>query len=169
MVLVAQVTTRVSIPVIAAGGIACGRQMAAALALGAAGVQIGTRFALTQESSAHPDFKQRCIEAGADATLAVLKKLLPMRMLENPFREKLRDAESRGATGEELLAMLGEGRPRQGMFAGDLEEGVLEIGQVAGMIDDLPSCAEVIERLVEEYREARASLPDLGPTGTDSS
>ncbi|HUU00963.1 MAG TPA: nitronate monooxygenase [Myxococcota bacterium] len=163
MVLVAQVATRVSIPVIAAGGIACGRQMAAALALGAAGVQIGTRFALTLESSAHPDFKRRCLEAGAAATLAVLKKLSPMRMLENPFREKLRVAEARGASGDELLAMLGEGRPQRGMFAGDLEEGVLEIGQAAGMIDDLPSCAEVIERLVTEYREARATLPDLSP------
>jgi enoyl-[acyl-carrier protein] reductase II len=161
MVLVTQVADRVSIPVIAAGGIADGRQMAAAFALGAAGVQIGTRFALTKESSAHPDFKRRCLEAGATATLAVLKKLSPMRMLENSFREKLQEAEARGASENELLSMLGECRPRLGMFAGDLEQGVLEIGQVAGMIDDLPSCAEVIERLVAEYRETCACLPAL--------
>ena len=161
VVLTAAVVDRVSLPVVAAGGIANGRQMAAAMALGAAGVQIGTRFALTSESSAHPDYKQRCLAAGATETLAVLKKLTPMRMLENEFREKLRTAEAGGASTEELLALLGEGRPRRGMFEGDLEEGVLEIGQVAGMIDDLPSCAEVIERLVAEYQAARAALPSL--------
>jgi enoyl-[acyl-carrier protein] reductase II len=161
MVLTAHAASLVSIPILAAGGIASGRQMAAAMALGAEGVQIGSRFALTQESSAHPDFKNLCLECGADATLVVLKKKIPVRMIKNPFRDRLMEAEARGASGEELLQILGEGRPRRGMFEGDLEDGVLEIGQVAGMIHDLPTCAEVIERLVTEYEEARQSLLPL--------
>jgi len=161
MVLTAHAASLVKIPVLAAGGIASGRQMAAAMALGASGVQVGSRFALTAESSAHPDFKKFCLVAGADSTLVVLKKKIPVRMMRNTFRQRIIDAEARGASGEELLEILGAGRPRRGMFEGDLEEGVLEIGQVVGMIEDLPTCAEVVQRFVKEYEEARESLPEL--------
>lgn len=161
MVLVPQVVDRVACPVLAAGGIATGRQMAAALALGAAGVQIGTRFALTEESAAHPAYKQLCLRAGFDSTRAVFKKNVPMRMLHNAFRDRISEAEERGASAEEMLALLGEGRPRRGMFEGDLDEGVLEIGQVTGMIQDLPPAAEVIRSLVDGYNRARVELPTL--------
>lgn len=163
MVLVPQVVDRVACPVLAAGGIATGRQMAAALALGAAGVQVGTRFALTEESAAHPAYKQLCLQAGFDGTRAVFKKNVPMRMLHNAFRDRISEAEERGASAEEMLALLGEGRPRRGMFEGDLDEGVLEIGQVAGMIRDLPPAAEVVRSLVAEYNTARAGLPAIDP------
>jgi len=159
MVLTAHAARLVDVPVLAAGGIATGRQLAAAFALGAEGVQLGTRFALTRESSAHENFKNFCLQAGSDATLVVLKKKIPVRMMNNPFRERIIAAEARGASGEELLEILGEGRPRRGMFEGDLTEGVLEIGQVTAMIEDLPSCAEVIERMMAEYEQARRSLP----------
>jgi len=161
MVLVPEVAEKVSCPVLAAGGIATGRQMAAALALGAAGVQIGTRFALTEESAAHPAYKQLCLQAGYDSTRAVFKKNVPMRMLHNAFRDQISEAESRGASAEQMLALLGEGRPRRGMFEGDLDEGVLEIGQVTGMIQDLPPAAEVIRSLVAGYNHARADLSPL--------
>jgi enoyl-[acyl-carrier protein] reductase II len=161
MVLTAQVARTVKIPVLAAGGIATGRQMLAAFALGAEGVQLGTRFALTRESSAHENFKKFCLQADWNATLLVLKKLIPVRMMRNPFFQKVIEAEQRGASREELLELIGEGRPRRGMFEGDLQDGILEIGQVTSLIDDLPSCAEVIERLVSEYEEARLGLRPL--------
>ncbi len=161
MVRVAHAARLVNIPLLAAGGIASGQQMAAALALGADGVQVGTRFALTQESAAPQAFKRYCLQAGSDSTLLVLKKLIPVRMVKNPFFEKVVEAEARGAGKEELLGLIGEGRPKRGMFEGDLEDGILEIGQVAAMIDDLPTCAEVIQRMVREYEEARLSLKPL--------
>jgi enoyl-[acyl-carrier protein] reductase II len=161
LVLAPQVADAVSIPVIAAGGIATGRQVAAVFSLGAAGAQIGTRFALTQESAAHPDFKQACLQAGPEATMLVMKKNIPMRMLENPFRTRIMEAEARGASAEEMLEIIGEGRPRKGMFEGDLEEGVLEIGQVSGMIDDIPTAAEVVQRIVAEYESTCDGLTSL--------
>ncbi|RME30050.1 MAG: nitronate monooxygenase [Deltaproteobacteria bacterium] len=163
MVLVAQAARLVDIPVLAAGGIATGRHLAAALALGAEGVQVGTRFALTQESSAHPAFKQFCLAAGSDSTRLVLKKAIPVRMMKNPFFQKIVEAEDRGASREELLQILGEGRPRRGMFEGDIDDGVLEIGQVVAMIDDLPTCRQVIDSMMEEYELARKELPSFTP------
>jgi enoyl-[acyl-carrier protein] reductase II len=161
LVLVEQVRKAVTCPVIAAGGIATGRQMAAVMLLGADGVQVGTRFALTQESSGHAEFKKACLRGGSDATLVVLKKGVPVRLLKNPFRDRLVEAESRGADLAELLSLLGQGRTKRGMFEGDVVEGELEIGQVAGTIQDLPPAGEVLRRIVEEYQRVRAGLPSL--------
>jgi len=156
MVLVPAARRVVDVPLVAAGGIATGAQMAAAIALGADGVQIGSRFAVTRESAGHPAFKQAVV-AGDDTRL-VLKKHIPVRLLRNRFREQVEELEARGATREELAALLGEGRARRGMAEGDLEEGELEIGQVAALIDDIPSVAEVVARLLREYDAAVARL-----------
>jgi enoyl-[acyl-carrier protein] reductase II len=158
MVLVPQCVAAVKIPVVAAGGIATGAQWAAAMALGAEGVQIGSRFAVTQESSGHDAFKQRVIAAGPGDTHLVMKSLVPVRLLKNAFYEQVVAAEQRGASREELVGLLGSGRARQGMLDGDLEAGELEIGQVSGMIDDLPSVAELVARLQAEYRAAARRL-----------
>lgn len=159
MALIPQVVDAVNIPVIAAGGIGDGRGIAAALALGAAGVQMGTRFAATQESSAHANFKDAIVQAGSDATMLAMKNLVPVRLLKNKFFTEVRAAEERGASIEELQALLGKGRARDGMLNGDLERGELEIGQISAVVRDIPSVAELVERLVREYREAYATLP----------
>lgn len=158
MVLVPQCVDAVAIPVIAAGGIADGRQLAAALALGAAGVQIGSRFAITRESSGHPAWKQAVVDAGPGDTMLVMKRHIPVRLLRNPFRDRVTAAEAQGAGREELEALLGTGRARRGMLEGDLAEGELEIGQVAGMIRDVPSVAEVVDQLVAGYAAAVGRL-----------
>ena len=159
MVLVPQVVAAVDIPVVAAGGIATGAQWAAAMALGADGVQIGSRFAVTKESAGHAAFKQAVVE-GEDTRL-VMKKHIPVRLLRNAFRDQVEALEAVGASREELDAMLGEGRARRGMAEGDLDEGELEIGQVAGLIDDVPTTAEVVARLTRDYAAAveRLSRP----------
>jgi len=159
MVLVPECVAAVGIPVIAAGGIATGAQMAAALALGAEGVQIGSRFAATVESSGHDAFKQAVVAAGAGDTHLVLKTHVPVRMLRNPFRDRISEMEGRGASREELVAELGSGRARRGMLEGDLDEGELEIGQVSGLIDDIPTVATIMDRLLAGYREAVERLP----------
>ncbi len=146
----------VSIPVIAAGGVATGAQMAAVLALGAEGVQIGSRFAVTTESSGHDAFKNAVVDG--DDTRLVLKKHVPVRLLRNTFREAVEEAEARGADRDELAELLGTGRARSGMLEGDLVEGELEIGQVAALIRDVPTVAEVFERLLSGYDEAVARL-----------
>jgi len=152
LVLVPQCVEAVSIPVVAAGGIATGAQMAAVLALGADGVQIGSRFAVTVESASHEAYKRAVVEG--DDTLLVLKKHIPVRLLRNAFREQISALEAVGASREELAAMLGEGRARLGMLEGDLEEGELEIGQVAALIDDVPPVRDVVARLLAEYDDA---------------
>jgi enoyl-[acyl-carrier protein] reductase II len=154
LVLVPQCVAAVDIPVIAAGGIATGAQLAAALALGADGVQIGSRFAATVESAAHDGFKRAVAAAGPADTKLVLKAHVPVRLLDNAFRRQVERLEARGASREELAALLGQGRARRGMLEGDLEEGELEIGQVAGLIDDVPPAAEVVARLLAGYDEA---------------
>ncbi len=156
MVLVPAARRVVSIPLIAAGGIATGEQMAAALALGADAVQVGSRFAVTRESVAHAAYKRAVVE-GEDTRL-VLKQHLPVRLLRNRFREMVEELEARGASREELVALLGRGRARRGMLEGDLEEGELEIGQVAALIDDIPTVAEVVRRLLDGYAVAVARL-----------
>lgn len=161
LVLVRLVVQAVRIPVIAAGGIADGNAMCAALALGASGVQVGTRFALTQESSAHPAYKQTVIDAGERATVLALKRIGPARFLKNSFAQQVLSAEARGANAEELTQLLGSGRARRGIFEGDLENGELEVGQVAGLIGDLPTAKQVVEDLMEAYRNARTQLPAL--------
>lgn len=158
LVLVPECVRAVAIPVIAAGGIATGAQLAAVLALGAAGVQIGSRFAVTQESSGHAAFKQAVVGAGAGDTHLVLKAHVPVRLLRNAFRDRITALEARGATRDELEAELGHGRARRGMLEGDLAEGELEIGQVAGLIDDIPPAAEVMRRLLADYGRAVARL-----------
>lgn len=160
MVLVPQVRGAIDIPLIAAGGIASGEGMAAAFALGAEGVQMGTRFALTQESSASDAFKRLCIGLDEGGTMLALKKLSPTRLIRNDFYDRVAEAESRGATTEELSELLGRGRSRLGIFEGDLSEGELEIGQIASFIRDLPTAGEVVGRVVGEYEKAVAELKD---------
>lgn len=158
MVLIPQVADAVSIPVIAAGGIADGRGIAAALALGADAVQIGSRFAVTKESSAHPAFKQAVIQADDTATMLVMKQLVPVRLIRNAFYERVAKAERDCADTQILADILGRGRAKKGIFEGDLDEGELEIGQNAGLIHDEPTVSELFGRLLDEYRQTAASL-----------
>ena len=152
--LIPAVRKATSLPLLAAGGIATGSGILAARALGADGVQIGTRFALTQESSASEAFKARCLELKEGDTKLLLKKLSPTRMVKNPFFDAVEEAEARGASADELRDLLGKGRAKRGIFEGDLAEGQLEIGQIAADIADLPTVADLMDRLVREYREA---------------
>ena len=161
MALVPQVRPAVDLPLIAAGGIATGAGMLAAFALGAEGCQLGTRFALSRESSACEAFKRRCVEVQEGGTILTLKKVIPTRLVRNGFCRTVEEAESRGADAEELSALIGRGRPKRGIFEGDLDEGELEIGQIAALIEDLPPAGEILRRLVAEYEAARGSLGPL--------
>jgi enoyl-[acyl-carrier protein] reductase II len=147
MALIPQVRRVTNLPLLAAGGIALGQQMLAAFALGADGVQIGTRFALTQESNAAETFKRACIESKEGDTMLTLKKLVPTRLMKNEFFHRIAAAEDRGASAEELKELLGKGRAKKGIFEGDLKEGALEIGQVASLIDEIPTVAQVMREL----------------------
>jgi enoyl-[acyl-carrier protein] reductase II len=151
MVLIPSVRKATSLPLLAAGGIGTGMQIAAAMALGADGVQIGSLFAASEESSAHIDFKQKILETGEGGTKLMLKQLAPVRLIRNPFFEKVEEAELRGASVDELKALLGRGRAKKGMFEGDLTEGELEIGQVASLIDTIQPVNVLIEQLKQEY------------------
>lgn len=157
--LIPQVADAVSIPVIAAGGIADGRQMAAAFALGADGVQIGTRFAATEESSAHHMFKQKIVEAGDGDTVLTMKKIAPVRLIRTPFALRAVEAEASGATPAQLRELLGSKREMRGMFEGDLDEGEFEAGQSSALVDDIVTAAEVLDRLLAEYARACRGLP----------
>lgn len=152
--LIPMIREVVDIPLIAAGGIATGSGMLAAFALGADGVQVGTRFVASEESSAHPEFKKRVIEAGDGDTALVMKKLVPVRLLKNDFYQKVKELEEAGATREQLSELLGRGRARAGMFEGDGTEGELEIGQVAGLIKGVQPASEILQGLMAEYHEA---------------
>lgn len=154
MVLIPQIKKHLKIPLIAAGGIATGQSMLAAFALGAEGVQVGTRFAITKESSANENFKKLCTKLNEGDTMLALKKIVPTRLIKNEFYHNVESAENRGATPEELTELLGKGRAKKGIFEGDLSEGELEIGQVSCMINDIPNVSEVISRMVKEYNEA---------------
>ncbi|MGD9558176.1 MAG: NAD(P)H-dependent flavin oxidoreductase [Mangrovibacterium sp.] len=156
--LIPSVRRVTGLPLMAAGGIGSGRAMLAAMALGAEGVQIGSRFAVSQESSAHPSFKRRITELGEGGTKLALKKLAPVRLVKNGFYEKVEEAESRGASAGELQELLGRGRSKRGIFEGDLEEGELEIGQVSSTIDDIPSVEEIMRRLISDFEQARREL-----------
>lgn len=160
MVLVPQARDLVKIPLIAAGGIADGRQMAAAFALGAEGVQVGSRFAASVEASCHMNFKQAIVNAGEADTCLSLKKLMPVRILKNAFFRQVQEAEERGAGAEELSVLLGRGRARRGMLEGEVEEGELEIGQVAGMIREILPAAEIVRRMMQEFRAAAAAMAE---------
>lgn len=161
MVLIPQVREAVTLPLIAAGGIATGSGMLAAFALGAEGVQMGTRFALSAESSASEEFKRLCITLQEGDTMLALKRLSPTRLIRNTFYHHMEEAEARGASADELRELIGFGRTRRGIFEGDLEEGELEIGQIASLIRDLPSAGEIVASLVEEFNARRAALPTL--------
>lgn len=161
MVLIPQVRKSISIPLIAAGGIASGEGMLAAFALGAEGVQMGTRFALSQESSADESFKKLCISLNEGDTMLALKKIVPTRLIKNDFYKEIEEAETRGALTEELKDILGRGRAKKGIFEGDLSNGELEIGQISSMIKDIPTVKYIIEEIVESYNVKRLSIPVL--------
>jgi len=153
MCLVPQVVDAIAdqVPVIAAGGIGDGRAMAAAMALGADGVQVGTRFAITRESSAHENFKQRVVAANDSDTVLTLKQVTPVRLIKNEFYARVAQAEQQHATAEQLREILGRGRSKMGIFEGDLDQGELEIGQISGLIADIPHAAVVVTQLVREF------------------
>ena len=154
LVLIPAVCKAVQIPVIAAGGIATGRQLFACMALGAEGGQLGTRFVASEEASTHINFKNRVIQAGEGETQLSLKKLTPVRLLHNKFFEAVQEAEERGASEEELSQLLGKGRAKKGMFEGDLEEGELEIGQVSALLDTILPAHQIVKDIWHEFQEA---------------
>ena len=161
MVLLPLVCNAVMIPVIAAGGIASGRAMTAAFALGAEGVQVGTRFAASIEASGNDAFKKKIIETGEGDTKLSLKKLVPVRLIKNKFYEQVQQAEDKGATPEELKQLLGRGRSKKGMFEGDLENGELEIGQVAAQIRDIKPAAEIVKDIWLEFLDTKKRITEL--------
>ncbi len=161
MVLIPQVKEKLDLPLIAAGGIATGSGMLAAFSLGAEGIQMGTRFALTAESSASDAFKNKCIQLNEGDTMLALKKLVPTRLIKNEFYNSIAKAEDNGATAEELREILGKGRAMKGIFEGNLIEGELEIGQIASLIHDLPPVQDVMEQIVSEYNKRIGELQTL--------
>jgi len=158
LALIPQVRKVTGLPLIAAGGIATGEGMAAVFALGAEGVQVGTRFALTEESSASDAFKQKCISLKEGDTILSLKKISPTRLVKNDFYHQVQELEDRGASADELRSLLGRGRSRRGIFEGDLVEGELEIGQVASLIDTVVPAEQVVEGMMKQYYEAVEKL-----------
>lgn len=161
MVLIPQVRKVLNIPLIAAGGIGTGSGVLASFALGAEGVQIGTRFALTKESSASEGFKNLCVSLNEGDTMLSLKKVVPTRLIKNDFFRQIEEAENRGATSDELKEILGFGRAKKGIFEGNLQEGELEIGQISSMLDNIPSVQEVFNDLINEYNEKLKTLMSL--------
>lgn len=161
LTLIPQIRKATSLPLIAAGGIATGRGMLAAMALGAEGVQIGTRFALSEESSAHEVFKQKCISLNEGDTMLSLKKLAPTRLVKNEFFQQVEQAENTGASAEEMKVLLGRGRAKRGIFEGDLAEGELEIGQIASHIKHIDSIDTIMNEIVTEYNETIDMLPGM--------
>ena len=161
MTLIPQVRQATTLPLIAAGGIASGRAMLAAMALGAEGIQAGTLFALTEESSASPAFKQRCTQMAEGDTMLCLKALSPTRLVKNALYHQLIAAEYQGATGEELRQMLGRAASKRGIFEGDLEQGELEIGQIASAIKSIRPVATVMDELVNDFEQTRQALCNI--------
>ena len=157
MCLIPMVQNEVKVPVIAAGGIGNGKAMLAAMQLGADGVQIGSRFVTSVESSAHEHFKNEVIQAKEGDTSLTLKELTPVRMLHNSFYKEILKAYENKATTEELQALLGRGRAKKGMFEGDIENGELEIGQISGMINEIKPARQIVEDIIKEYNEALAN------------
>ncbi len=151
MCLVPMVRDAVKLPLMAAGGISTGRAMLAAFALGAEGVQIGSRFAASEESSAHINFKNKIVEAKEGDTMLSLKQLMPVRLIKNKFFEQVQAAEMKGASREELAQLLGRARAKKGMFEGNLDEGELEIGQVSAMINNIKPAAQILKEIWEEF------------------
>jgi enoyl-[acyl-carrier protein] reductase II len=158
MALIPAVRKVTSLPLLAAGGIATGQQMLAALALGADGVQIGSLFAASEESSAHENFKQAIINTGEGGTKLVMKQITPVRLIKNEFYQKVEEAELTGASVDELKELLGKGRAKKGMFEGDLSEGELEIGQVAAYIHEILPVEIMMKKLIADFNEAKKKL-----------
>lgn len=162
LVLIPAVKKAVQIPVIAAGGIATGAQMLATFALGAEGVQMGSRFVASLEASSHPAFKEKVLQTKEGDTQLSLKQLTPVRLIKNAFFDQVQEAEHRGASEEELQNLLGRGRSKKGMFEGDLTEGELEIGQVAALFDQLKPAGEIVRETWDAFLAAKACLSHLG-------
>lgn len=157
-VLTPMVRAAISIPLIAAGGIASGRAMLAAEVLGADGVQVGSRFAVSVESSAHENFKKKVTASNEGDTVLTLKQLTPVRLIKNRFYEQVQQLEQRGASKEELASLLGRGRSKLGIFEGDMNEGELEIGQVAATVRETKPAAEILHEIWEEYSDLKKKL-----------
>lgn len=158
LVLIPMVRDAISIPLLAAGGIASGRAIAAVEALGAEGVQVGSAFAAAVESSGHENFKQRIVNSSEGDTQLTMKQLTPVRLMKNKFFQDVIAAEQRGASNEEMMKLLGRARAKKGMFEGDLEEGELEIGQVSAMIKQIRPAAEILNHLWQDYLTTKAKL-----------
>jgi enoyl-[acyl-carrier protein] reductase II len=158
LVLIPMVRDAISIPLIAAGGIADGRAMLAAEALGADGVQVGSRFAASEESSVHQNFKNKITETNEGDTVLTMKQLTPVRLIKNKFYKQVEEAELRGASKQELETLLGRARAKKGMFEGDLDEGELEIGQVSAAIRDIKPAAEILHEIWNDYRKHKAAM-----------
>jgi enoyl-[acyl-carrier protein] reductase II len=159
--LIPSVSQAVDIPVLAAGGIGSGKAMLAAMILGAEGVQMGSRFIATHESSAHQAFKEKILSAEEGDTKLTLKELTPVRMMDNPFYQEVLQHYAQHATVEQLSALLGRGRAKKGMYEGNLVDGELEVGQVSAMIRSIKPAAEVVQEIMNEYRQALNHLPHL--------
>lgn len=161
LTLIPAVKEKIAIPLIAAGGIATGRAILAVMILGADGVQVGSRFVASDEASSHHLFKQKVVEAGEGATHLTLKELAPVRLIKNKFYQDVQQAYANGASVEQLKDLLGRARAKRGMFEGDMEEGELEIGQVAALIHDIKPAAEIIALLMQEFEEAKLEVSRL--------
>ncbi|WP_067146526.1 NAD(P)H-dependent flavin oxidoreductase [Pseudotamlana agarivorans] len=161
LTLIPMVKEQLNIPLIAAGGIATGSAMLATMILGADGVQIGSRFVASEESSAHKAFKQAVVEAKEGDTQLTLKELAPVRLIKNQFYNQVQDLYRLSPSAEDLKALLGRGRAKKGMFEGDLVEGELEIGQISGLIHDVKPVSEIVANIIAEYELAKKGLPNL--------
>ncbi|MCI6748035.1 MAG: nitronate monooxygenase [Bacteroidales bacterium] len=158
LALIPQVRDAISLPLIAAGGIGSGKAMLAAMALGAEGVQIGTLFAVSEESSASNAFKQLCVDLGEDGTMLALKKISPTRLIKNELFAKIAEAESRGAEADELRELLGRAASKRGIFEGDLEHGELEIGQIASTIKEVKPVAQIMHELITDFHTTQSKI-----------
>lgn len=161
LALIPQVRDAISLPLIAAGGIGSGKAMLAAMALGAEGVQIGTLFAVSEESSASDAFKQLCVDLGEDGTMLALKKISPTRLIKNELFAKIAEAESRGAEADELRELLGRAASKRGIFEGDLEHGELEIGQIASTIKEVKPVVQIMHELITDFHTTQSKIQSL--------
>lgn len=161
LALIPQVRDAISLPLIAAGGFGSGKAMLAAMALGAEGVQIGTLFAVSEESSASDAFKQLCVDLGEDGTMLALKKISPTRLIKNELFAKIAEAESRGAEADELRELLGRAASKRGIFEGDLENGELEIGQIASTIKEVKPVAQIMHELITDFHTTQSRIATL--------
>lgn len=161
LALIPQVREAISLPLIAAGGIGSGKAMLAAMALGAEGVQIGTLFAVSEESSASDAFKKLCVDLGEDGTMLALKKISPTRLIKNELFAKIAEAESRGAEADELRELLGRAASKRGIFEGDLEHGELEIGQIASTIKEVKPVAQIMHELITDFHTTQSKIQTL--------